>query len=97
MFSIASFLFIIIFLCSCFLFYRNMKIIIRNIYLGKHPGAFEDSKERWKQVFFIAFGQKKMFIIPLVAILHLFVYVGFVIINLEIIEIILDGIFNIVT
>ena len=62
-----------------------MRIIIRNIYLGKNPGAFEDSKERWKQVFFIAFGQKKMFKKPLVAILHLFVYVGFVIINLEII------------
>ena len=94
MFSVSSFIFIIIFLCSCFLFYRNINIIIRNIYLGKKPGRFEQSKERWKQVFFIAFGQKKMFKKPLVAILHLVVYLGFVVINIEIVEIILDGIFN---
>ena len=94
MFSVSSLIFSIIFFGSCFLFYRNINIIIRNIYLGKDPGKFEQSKERWKQVFFIAFGQKKMFKKPLVAILHLVVYLGFVIINIEIIEIILDGILN---
>jgi heterodisulfide reductase subunit C/nitrate reductase gamma subunit len=47
--------------------------------------------ERWKQVALLAFGQKKMFKNPLVAILHLFVYIGFIIINIELLEIIVDG------
>ncbi len=94
MFSINSILFITIFSLSCILFYRNIKKIIRNINLGKKIGDVKNKPKRWKQVFLIAFGQKKMFKKPLVAFLHLFVYVGFVIINIEVIEIILDGIFN---
>jgi len=92
MFSLSSAIFLIIFLFSCFLFYRNFSRIIRNIKLGRDPGVFENKRERWKNVLFIAFGQKKMFKKPFVAVLHLVVYVGFVIINIEIIEIILDGI-----
>tara|TARA_B100001250_G_scaffold301204_1_gene262915 strand:+ start:1147 stop:2490 length:1344 start_codon:yes stop_codon:yes gene_type:complete len=92
MFSLSSSVFLIIFLLSCLLFYRNFSKIIRNIKLGRDAGVFENKRERWKNVLFIAFGQKKMFKKPLVAILHLVVYLGFVIINLEIIEIILDGI-----
>ena len=53
--------------------------------MNDEPGA------RWKNVLLLAFGQKKMFRNPLVAFLHLFVYVGFVIINIEILEIIVDG------
>ena len=94
MFSINSILFITVFSLSCMLFYRNIKKIIRNINLGKEIGDVKNKPKRWKQVFLIAFGQKKMFKKPLVAFLHLFVYVGFVIINIEVIEIILDGIFN---
>ena len=94
MFSINSILFITVFSLSCMLFYRNIKKIIRNINLGKKIGDVKNKPKRWKQVFLIAFGQKKMFKKPLVAFLHLFVYVGFVIINIEVIEIILDGIFN---
>ena len=94
MFSINSILFITVFTLSCMLFYRNIKKIIRNINLGKKIGNVKNKTERWKQVFLIAFGQKKMFKKPLVAFLHLFVYVGFVIINIEVIEIILDGIFD---
>ena len=92
MFSISSFIFLIIVSFSSFLFYRNLKKIIRNIDIGKSAGSFSSTKERWKNVIFIAFGQKKMFKKPLVAILHLIVYVGFIIINIEIIEIILDGV-----
>jgi hypothetical protein len=47
---------------------------------------------RWGNLLLLAFGQKKMFRNPLVAVLHFFVYAGFVIINVEILEIILDGI-----
>jgi len=94
MFSLSSSIFLIIFFCSCFLFYRNFSRIIRNIRFGKDAGIFDNRKERWKNVLYIAFGQKKMFKKPLVAIMHLVVYVGFIIINIEIIEIILDGIFG---
>ena len=50
--------------------------------------------QRWKNVLLLAFGQKKMFRNPLVAVLHFFVYAGFIIINIEVLEIVLDGIFG---
>ena len=78
--------FIAIYLAS-----RSAHKIIRNIKLGKELPIKGDALQRWKNVFLLAFGQQKMFRKPGVAILHLFVYVGFVIINIEIIEIILDG------
>ena len=87
-------LFFFIFSGSIFLFYRNFKKIFRNINLGKGGVASNNKKERWKRVFFIAFGQSKMFQKPLVAFLHLIVYIGFVIINIELIEIVIDGLFG---
>jgi len=94
MFSISSFIFFIIFSASIFLFSRNLKKIIRNISLGKRDLIFSDKKERWKNVFFIALGQSKMFKKPIVALLHLIVYLGFIIINVEVVEIIIDGLFG---
>ena len=94
MFSISNYIFITLLISSFLLFYRNFKKIIRNINLGTDIERDNLYKQRWKNVFLIALGQKKMFKKPIVAILHLFVYLGFVIINIEIIEIILDGIFN---
>ncbi|MDP4214546.1 MAG: (Fe-S)-binding protein, partial [Bacteroidota bacterium] len=49
---------------------------------------------RWKNLLLLAFGQKKMFRNPMVAVLHFFIYAGFIIINLEVLEIFLDGIFG---
>lgn len=68
--------------------------IRRNILLGKDADYSDRSSERWKNVLLLAFGQKKMFRNPLVATLHLFVYVGFVIINIEVLEILIDGVFG---
>lgn len=68
--------------------------IRRNILLGKDADYSDHSSERWKNVLLLAFGQKKMFRNPMVAILHLFVYVGFVIINIEVLEILIDGVFG---
>lgn len=68
--------------------------IRRNILLGKDADYSDRSGERWKNVLLLAFGQKKMFRNPLVATLHLFVYVGFVIINIEVLEILIDGVFG---
>ena len=87
-------LFFLILSGNLFLFYRNFKKIFRNINLGKKNVSSYNKKERWKRVLFIAFGQSKMFDKPLVAILHLIVYLGFIIINIELIEIIIDGLFG---
>ena len=75
-------------------FVRNVQKLIRNINLGKSDQIFPNKKERWKRVFFIALGQSKMFKKPLVALLHLIVYIGFVVINIEVVEIIIDGLFG---
>ncbi len=73
-------------------FVKNAKKIRFNILLGKPYENRRDNKgERWKRVLLLAFGQKKMFKRPIPAFLHLFVYVGFLIVNMELLEIILDG------
>jgi ferredoxin len=59
--------------------------------LGKDEDYSGHKAERWKNVLLLAFGQKKMFRNPLVAVLHFFIYAGFIIINIEVLEIVLDG------
>jgi len=88
---IAEIIFGLITLGAFFLFGKNLWAIRKNILIGKPVNLSGDSMERWKQVALLAFGQKKMFKNPLVAILHLFVYIGFIIINIELLEIIVDG------
>ncbi len=85
-------LFILLSAVAIGLFTVNIKKIIRNINLGRDEKINDNPGLRWKNVFLLAFGQKKMFRNPLVAVLHFFVYAGFIIINVEILEIILDGI-----
>jgi heterodisulfide reductase subunit C len=87
-------LFLILVLGATFLFILKVREIRRNINLGKDQEFKDNPSARWKNVLLLAFGQKKMFKRMTPAILHLFVYVGFVIINIEILEIILDGIFG---
>ncbi len=76
---------------AIFLFYKNMVRIKRNIHLGRAEAVGGNSTLRWKNVLLLALGQKKMFRNPIVGCLHLLVYAGFIIINIEVIEIILDG------
>ncbi|MCB0741414.1 MAG: Fe-S oxidoreductase, partial [Chitinophagaceae bacterium] len=66
--------------------------IRRNINLGRDEEINDHKKQRWRNVLLLAFGQKKMFRNPLVAVMHFLVYAGFIIINIEVLEIILDGI-----
>jgi heterodisulfide reductase subunit C len=73
------------------LFTKNILQIKKNILLGKDEDLSDNKPLRWKNLLLLALGQKKMFRNPTVAILHLFVYAGFIIINIEILEIILDG------
>src|SRR5688500_5693212 len=86
-------LFILLFLAAVWIFAKKVKFISRNIKLGRDE-EFAPHPDRWKNVFLIAFGQKRMFDKPLVALLHFAVYAGFIIINIEILEIVLDGIFG---
>ena len=85
-------LFIILAVTAIFLFSRKIKEIARNINLGRDEDLSDNSGQRWKNMVLLALGQKKMFKKPLPAFLHLAVYAGFIIINVEILEIILDGI-----
>jgi len=85
-------LFILVSALAVWLFSKKVKEIRRNIKLGRDEKLNDNSSQRWRNVLLLAFGQKKMFRNPLVAVLHFFIYAGFIIINLEILEIILDGI-----
>ena len=87
-------LFILISGLAIWLFSKKIKEISRNINLGRDEDLSDNSSQRWKNVLLLAFGQKKMFRNPLVAVLHFFVYAGFIIINIEVLEIVLDGIFG---
>lgn len=87
-------LFILISAVSVWFFTKKVKEISRNIKLGRDEDISDNKGERWKNVLLLAFGQKKMFRNPLVAVLHFFVYAGFIIINIEVLEIVLDGIFG---
>lgn len=75
-------------------FVANIKRLIRNIRLGRSIDRTDRKKERWNTMIRIALGQQKMVVRPIAGILHIVVYVGFVVINIEIIEIIIDGLFG---
>ncbi len=74
-----------------YFFAKKTAEIKRNIFLGKDEQLNDQSGKRWRNLILLAFGQKKMFKNPLVAIMHLIIYVGFIIINIEVLEIVLDG------
>ncbi|MGB3234782.1 MAG: (Fe-S)-binding protein [Ferruginibacter sp.] len=76
---------------AIWLFAKNIGQIRKNIALGKDESLSDNPFLRWKNVLLLAFGQKKMFRNPLVALLHFAVYAGFIIINIEVLEIVLDG------
>jgi heterodisulfide reductase subunit C len=89
---VEQFAFILLSATAIWLFSRNALRIRKNILLGKDEDYTDQRGRRWKNVLLLAFGQKKMFRNPLVAVLHFFIYAGFIIINLEVLEIFLDGI-----
>src|SRR5690606_14705191 len=62
-----------------------------NILLGRDQKLAGSKSERIKNVLLLAFGQKKMFRKPVIALMHLIIYLGFIIINIEVLEIVLDG------
>ncbi|PZO28300.1 MAG: Fe-S oxidoreductase [Flavobacteriaceae bacterium] len=94
MIYIDNILFAIILTIGVGFFVKNVKKLIRNIKLGQDVNRTDNSSERWKNMAMIALGQSKMVKRPVSGILHIIVYVGFVIINLEVLEIIIDGLFG---
>lgn len=84
--------FIVLLVAAVWLFTKKAKEIRRNILLGREEDFSGNSALRWRNVLLLAFGQKKMFKKPLVALMHFIIYAGFIIINIEVLEIVLDGI-----
>jgi len=87
-------LFAIILIAGIGFFTKNVKKLIRNIKLGKDVNVSDNKAQRWKNMTMIALGQSKMVRRPIAGILHIVVYLGFIIINIEVLEIILDGLFG---
>src|SRR5665647_2665279 len=79
---------------AVWLFTKKAKEIRRNILLGVDEDLTDRRGERWKNLLLLALGQKKMFRYPLVAFMHFIIYAGFIIINIEVLEIVLDGVFG---
>lgn len=88
---IPNIIFAIILIYAILFFSKNIRSIVRNINRGKPIDRSDQPAKRWGNVFRIALGQSKMVDRPISGILHIIVYVGFVVINIELIEIVLDG------
>lgn len=88
---VSQLLFALITIVAVYLFSKKIKEIKRNIFLGRDEDFSDNKPLRWRNVLLLAFGQKKMFKNPLVAFMHFIIYAGFIIINIEVLEIIVDG------
>ena len=91
---IPNILFAITLIIGVGFFVKNVKSLVRNINLGKDVDVSDNKKQRWKNMAMIALGQSKMVKRPIAGFLHVIVYVGFIIINIEVLEIIIDGLFG---
>ncbi|WP_396634881.1 4Fe-4S dicluster domain-containing protein [Maribacter sp. R86514] len=87
-------IFVILLVAGIGFFVKNVSRLKRNIFLGKEESLTDNKPQRWKNMAKIALGQSKMVVRPIAGALHIIVYIGFVIINIEVLEIILDGIFG---
>ena len=88
---LSSILFAVVFFVAIGVFTRNIRRIIRNINLGRITDRSDQKSKRWKHMTRVALGQSKMVVRPIAGLLHIIVYVGFVVINIELLEIVLDG------
>jgi len=91
---IQGIVFTCILILSIYFFSKRIGQIRKNIFLGRDEPRNDRPWDRWKVMFRVAFGQSKMAARPTVALLHFFVYAGFIIVNIEVLEIIIDGIFG---
>jgi ABC-type sugar transport system permease subunit len=89
-----SILFILVTGLAFFFAFKSVKQIIKNIKLGKDEDLSDQPNIRLKTMLKVAFGQSKMTTSPVAAFFHFIIYVGFILINIEVLEIIIDGITN---
>ena len=91
---ISNFLFLIALVIAVWFFAKNVGQIRKNINLGRDLDRTDRKKDRLKNMLRVAFGQSKMQARPVAGILHFIVYVSFLIINIEVLEIVIDGLFG---
>jgi heterodisulfide reductase subunit C len=89
---ISQIIFIIILCAAIVSFWLAVRRISRNINLGRPLDIKDNPAQRWKTMFMVAIGQSKMVKRPLAGIMHILIYVGFIIINIEVLEILIDGV-----
>ncbi len=89
---IPNILFVLLLIAAIGLFSRNIKRMVRNVKIGKKADLSDNKSQRWRNMARIALGQSKMVVRPVAGLLHILVYLGFIIINIEILEIVIDGI-----
>lgn len=94
MMYIDNILFAILLIAGIGFFANNVKKLKRNINLGHDVNRTDNPSERWANMAMIALGQSKMVKRPVAGFLHIIVYAGFIIINIEVLEIIIDGLFG---
>lgn len=90
--NIPSTIFILLLIAAAGLFAKNVRTIVRNINLGKALDRSNQKGERFRLMSKVALGQSKMVVRPIAGFLHIVVYAGFIIINVEVFEIVLDGV-----
>jgi ferredoxin len=90
-FGISQLIFTLCLGVGIYFFWKSVSKIKRNILLGKDVDLSDNPKERWKNMLFVAMGQSKMVRRPVAGFFHILIYAGFVLINIEVLEIILDG------
>jgi hypothetical protein len=83
--------FLLVFGFFSFLIFKRFRRVVQNIKIGKDKTINDRKGDRFRNLLLIAFGQKKMFKRPIPAIFHLFIYVGFFVINIEVLEFVIDG------
>ncbi|NKI31995.1 (Fe-S)-binding protein [Croceivirga thetidis] len=88
---IPNIVFAIALIFGIWFFTKNVKKLKRNINLGKEVDVSDNKTQRWSNMARIALGQTKMVVRPIAGLLHIVVYLGFIIINIEVLEIIIDG------
>lgn len=92
--GISNVIFLVLLIAGVGLFAKNVGKIARNIRLGRKENRSDNRSERIKTMLKVAFGQTKMVARPIPGLLHFVVYLGFVIINIEVLEIVIDGLFG---
>ncbi|HET6244512.1 MAG: (Fe-S)-binding protein [Bacteroidetes bacterium] len=92
--GIGNIIFITLLIVATGLFLFNLSKVIRNIKLGGPANPFDKAALRWKTMARVALGQSKMAARPIPFFLHLFVYLGFIIVNIEVLDIAIDGVFG---